>query len=214
MERFLSRIEEDYIYYFRNNFNTIAERSAEVNRVLSSTKSFEQFKQYWELDILCVDPDYGRRGIGAALIDWGQQRATEDNVPLLLWASRKGRPLYLRKGFVECEMLDFQGALQAPAMVWKPVPREQAASISEPEDSSKGTVATTLPVIAQDTDPSEPTGMLGIAPEEAVLSAASPSLPALDTTSQDDDQPSISGNVRSPVTTPAASPTDEDGFEI
>lgn len=120
LERFLYRMEDNYNWYFRNNLNTDKARWRRTYEVLSGSTVMNAYKRYWELDILAVDPDFGRRGIGGKLVEWGQDRAREDGVPLLLWASIRATPLYERKGFKEIDRIVFEGDVDAPVMVWLP----------------------------------------------------------------------------------------------
>lgn len=45
-----------------------------------------------------VLPNFQRRGIGRALIEWGLERATQQRLPVFLDASTKSRSLFLRLG--------------------------------------------------------------------------------------------------------------------
>lgn len=66
---------------------------------------------HWYLESICVAPEFQRRGIGRALIQWGLDRVEEENaerkaageekppVPILLHASEEGLPLYRSVGF-------------------------------------------------------------------------------------------------------------------
>lgn len=55
--------------------------------------------QHWELELLGTHPDFRRRGVGKMMLQWGFERAREDNVPLILIASIIGEKLYLSNGF-------------------------------------------------------------------------------------------------------------------
>lgn len=60
---------------------------------------------HWHLEVLGVAPWAQRKGVGAALIDWGFDQAREEmartgvQVPLTLTASPNGHGLYTKKGF-------------------------------------------------------------------------------------------------------------------
>ena len=54
---------------------------------------------YWTLMILGVSPDFGRRGIGSKLLEWGCARADETDRAVLVVASPAGEQLYGRRGF-------------------------------------------------------------------------------------------------------------------
>ena len=55
--------------------------------------------EMWKLRNLAVHPSYQRRGIGAQLIQWGKQQATEEKCPVVLTSSMEGQGLYLKEGF-------------------------------------------------------------------------------------------------------------------
>lgn len=94
--------------------------------------------QHWELELLGTHPDFRRRGVGKMMLQWGFERAREDNVPLILVATVTGEKLYLSTGFREVNRLDMlpekandilkeldlgQGKGQGmrwAAMVWEP----------------------------------------------------------------------------------------------
>ncbi|RPB25101.1 hypothetical protein L211DRAFT_848452 [Terfezia boudieri ATCC MYA-4762] len=68
--------------------------------------------QRWELENVCVDPDYQRFGIGGKLVDWGCARADEEGLACTLEASQAGMRVYLKKGFVtirEVTVVDEEG---------------------------------------------------------------------------------------------------------
>ena len=88
-------------------------------------------EEYWDVDHLSVDPSYQRRGIGSALIQYVQQVAAKDNLPIVLAASVKGRPMYKKHGFVEKGECELGAGHMAETMVWYPnnlAEREPAAS--------------------------------------------------------------------------------------
>jgi ribosomal protein S18 acetylase RimI-like enzyme len=53
-----------------------------------------------DLGSLAVDPDFSGRGIATQLVQWGINKAEEDNVPAFLEASPAALGLYKRLGFV------------------------------------------------------------------------------------------------------------------
>lgn len=87
---------------------------------MSGVTCFDDYKRFWELSCLVVDPAFGRRGLGSQLIEWGQQRAEEDGVPVLLGASLQGKALYTRKGFTEVGKLSYGPGIIHSLMIWKP----------------------------------------------------------------------------------------------
>ena len=52
------------------------------------------------LDILAVDPEYQRKGVGAALVAWGTEKADEMGVEAVVESSAFGKGLYEKNGFV------------------------------------------------------------------------------------------------------------------
>jgi len=59
------------------------------------------------LKLLVVDPAYQRRGIGAALLDWGIAKAQKDGLRLALLSTKAGKRLYEKKGY---ELIDTSNA--------------------------------------------------------------------------------------------------------
>ncbi|KAI9700956.1 MAG: hypothetical protein M1820_006601 [Bogoriella megaspora] len=51
------------------------------------------------LDILAVDPDYHRQGVGAALVEWGTKAADERGIEAVVEATHVGRRLYEKNDF-------------------------------------------------------------------------------------------------------------------
>ncbi|KAL1304867.1 hypothetical protein AAFC00_003791 [Neodothiora populina] len=86
------------------------------------------------LQVLAVDPDHHRRGVGAMCLDWGFVEADRLGIPVYLESSRLGRPLYLHKGFQELHKLDFDAraasggkGFDAPhSIMFRPVTTKQA----------------------------------------------------------------------------------------
>ncbi|KAK5110049.1 hypothetical protein LTR62_006293 [Meristemomyces frigidus] len=52
------------------------------------------------LDILTIDPAFQRRGVGAALVQWGTEKADELGVEAVVESSVPGKGLYEKNGFV------------------------------------------------------------------------------------------------------------------
>lgn len=53
------------------------------------------------LDMLATDPDYHGKGAGTMLVRWGCELADKDGVATYLDASKAGKRLYERYGFVD-----------------------------------------------------------------------------------------------------------------
>jgi GNAT superfamily N-acetyltransferase len=56
--------------------------------------------EYWYLQEVAVVPRYRLQGVGKALLKWGQDWATKEDLPILLVATRPGIRLFQRAGFV------------------------------------------------------------------------------------------------------------------
>jgi len=72
-----------------------------VRRAEKELYGAPELRSRWELENLCVDPDYQKLGIGGRLVDWGCARADEEGLVCTLEASQEGMRLYLKKGFIK-----------------------------------------------------------------------------------------------------------------
>ncbi|KIW72106.1 hypothetical protein PV04_00326 [Phialophora macrospora] len=119
LELQLLRLEELFEWY------TFADRSLSrsawlhFGSVMAGSRPFEDIKQYWEIDHLSVDPAYQGKGFGKMLVKDVQEVAARDKLPLVLLASKMGRPLYQKLGFDDVGVVDM-GAGQLEAMAWYP----------------------------------------------------------------------------------------------
>ncbi|KIW26469.1 uncharacterized protein PV07_09562 [Cladophialophora immunda] len=98
------------------------------------TRPFADLKEYWHVDHLSVDPAHQRKGIGSAMIKYLQNIASEDNLPIALVASHKGRPMYKKSGFEDrgpCQM----ACLVNEAMAWFPTALATSRSPGETKDA-------------------------------------------------------------------------------
>jgi len=59
----------------------------------------EPAKPAWYLGSLAVDPDFAGRGIATQLVQWGIDKAEEDNIPAFLESTPAAVSLYKRLGF-------------------------------------------------------------------------------------------------------------------
>lgn len=66
------------------------------------------------LDILAIDPDHQRKGVGGALVAWGTKKADEMGCEAVVESSVPGRGLYEKNGFVWLEDVSFEAADRWP----------------------------------------------------------------------------------------------------
>lgn len=69
------------------------------------------------LDMLATHPDYQGQGAGSMLVRWGCALADKDGVPAYVDASKAGKPLYEKFGFVDRSETQRQGEGIEVAMV-------------------------------------------------------------------------------------------------
>lgn len=72
----------------------------------SRERVFGESKDFWYLASLSCHPDYQRKGLGAALVQWGLEQAEKDGVPVYLEATPMGAFLYKKLGFEEVDEVD------------------------------------------------------------------------------------------------------------
>jgi GNAT superfamily N-acetyltransferase len=82
-------------------------------------------ERHLSLRELAVSPAYWRQGIGSRLLLSGLDIARTRNVPVTLFGSPLGRPMYLKYGFEEIGIMHVKvdgddAILERPAMVWHP----------------------------------------------------------------------------------------------
>lgn len=104
---------------------TIQARWAEI--VTAEEKCAEKFlgcrkvDDMWYLKLLAVHPQFQRKGVGAALVDWGLNQAQERGEKAYLEASEMGEGFYLKKGFKvvgELVVGDGDNSLVNSCMLW------------------------------------------------------------------------------------------------
>jgi len=65
--------------------------------------------------VLCIDPDYQRKGLGRMLLRWGLDKADAEGKRAFLTSTPEGKPLYLSEGMKEMgEPNDLWGAMFWP----------------------------------------------------------------------------------------------------
>jgi predicted N-acetyltransferase YhbS len=95
--------------------------------------------EMWYLKVLAVHPGYQRKGVGAALVDWGIKHARARGEKVYLEATPFGKGLYLKKGFKTVGELHVgvEGdEVRLPCMLWDPATApsdEQIAQLTIPE---------------------------------------------------------------------------------
>lgn len=92
---------------------------------------FEQFLASWSRDskhlylaLLMTDPNFQRRGIGTAMLEWGHKYTDEAGIPAFLIASPVGHPLYQHVGWkdvdtpLQIDMSQWAAGAQGGDMGW------------------------------------------------------------------------------------------------
>jgi len=118
----LLRLEELFIWYTNSDRSISQAKWLEYWRsTASGTRGpLAEIKEYWEVDHLSVAPASHRRGIGSALVEYVKRIASADNLPVVLFASVKGRPMYKRAGFLELGPATLGTGHVSEAMAWYP----------------------------------------------------------------------------------------------
>jgi len=79
-------------------------------------------KKPWYLHLLCVHPKWQGHGIGRKMLEWGFNKAREDEAPIYLESSPMAYQLYLAKGFREtCRIPSIAPngySIEFPGMIW------------------------------------------------------------------------------------------------
>lgn len=81
----------------------------------SESDSDSEPDEYWHLQELGVAPEFRRRGAARALLNWGQDWARKENVPILLESTPMGKPLYEGAGFLQYDIWEWG---DKPDMAW------------------------------------------------------------------------------------------------
>ncbi|GJJ06616.1 hypothetical protein Clacol_000809 [Clathrus columnatus] len=80
-------------------------------------------RKYWYLFLLFVDPDWQRRGVGGALMDWAFEKARQSGTVVYVESSPMGLPAYKGKGFKIVTNLPREMCgvvLEGPGLIWEP----------------------------------------------------------------------------------------------
>jgi len=117
LERVLLTVEGWYETHVLNRI-TDWERLRKLNN--QSVNNFGSIPDYWELAVLAVSPKFQRRGVGAALMAWGLNVASEEEIPVVLEASKAGTGLYAKMGFKVVGRNKIVDELEVVAMIREP----------------------------------------------------------------------------------------------
>lgn len=104
--KFLNRVED-------------SERLAEYIR-LEPWNYFAAMNPRWHVGLLCVSPEFQRRGVGSRLIQHAQRLAADEGLPLTLEASVVGKSLYFKRGFKVVNEVKLCEEYSDALMVWEP----------------------------------------------------------------------------------------------
>jgi ribosomal protein S18 acetylase RimI-like enzyme len=128
LERSLQYLEDRYFTLFIGDRSADKKRIAEFFASLEDSFPEEAFKEYWQLQVLIVDPLYQGRGVGSMLTKWGLERAREERCCATLEASVPGLPMYKKLGFQVTKIVPGdpdKGSEPVPIMVWQPEDSEE-----------------------------------------------------------------------------------------
>jgi GNAT superfamily N-acetyltransferase len=75
---------------------------------------------YADVDILRTHPAARRRGVATMLVQWGLEKAKEDEVEVYLSSTEMGRPVYEKLGFEVRKTGETAGGHVQHSMVWAP----------------------------------------------------------------------------------------------
>ena len=118
LERKLYDFEDMYRNFFHLDASLDYARRDTFFR--TSYTDFNDVPNMWKLRNLCTDPAFQRRGIAGMLIEWGQERATEEGRPIGLESSMMALGVYEKKGFRHYGKIPIKGFIDAEMMLWEP----------------------------------------------------------------------------------------------
>lgn len=78
------------------------------------------YPRRYYLGLLCIHPDYRRRGIGTYLVRWGMECAKEEGCVTLLSASEMGKKVYDGLGWKVIKTWTLKDVGETPLMMWNP----------------------------------------------------------------------------------------------
>jgi ribosomal protein S18 acetylase RimI-like enzyme len=96
-------------------------RGVRALRLLAAIEAGHPHEPHWYLAHLAVDPSAQRRGLGAALLRRGIERADHEGLPCYLESSSdRNTPYYRRFGFDVIQRVEVPGAPPV-SLMWRPV---------------------------------------------------------------------------------------------
>jgi len=126
IERGLQYLEGLYFRAAVGNRSENKQRGLEFRTSVRNCFTEEMFQEYWETDLLVVDPTIQRRGAGSALMKWVLEQAKEEGCCVDVVSTAAGEPLYARLGFQEIDKVLVDPSRGSTSM---------AAMVGQPEDS-------------------------------------------------------------------------------
>ncbi|EXJ59366.1 uncharacterized protein A1O5_12247 [Cladophialophora psammophila CBS 110553] len=130
----LLRLEDLFEWYTHADRSISRQAWLQFQNSVHDRGPLSDINDYWEVDHLSVNPAYHRKGIGSTMVKYMQTVASKDNLPIVLVASKKGRPMYKKLGFVDYGACNMGGGLVAEAMAWYPSTLANSHSAGETED--------------------------------------------------------------------------------
>lgn len=95
-------------------------RLANYNALATECFPWAAYPNLWYLSVLAVHPQRQRQGIGRSLVQWGLEKARQEELPVGLEASVKGTSLYEKLGFRTVNEAQLIPGITMRAMLWEP----------------------------------------------------------------------------------------------
>lgn len=121
LERTLLSIENRYYDLISPDRSLDHERLEQYNKICETGFDFDTIPELWFLSTVAVDPVHQRRGLGRLLVQWGLDRAQEEQASVALDASLHGIGLYEALGFRTVDTVEVVPGLKVPSMLWESV---------------------------------------------------------------------------------------------
>ncbi|KAL2427148.1 hypothetical protein ABEF95_009318 [Exophiala dermatitidis] len=120
LELRLLHFEELFLWYTHSDKSVDRANWLEFQYHTGSRGPLDDIKDSWQINHLSVSPSYQRHGIGSTLVEYVQNIAAKENIPVTLLASAQGRLLYKKLGFADIGSVEYGAGNLAEAMVWYP----------------------------------------------------------------------------------------------